>query len=132
MLLRDWAQGKPAAFDNIVTSPLTPAILAEVSMRAGATAEAAERRKHMHMHPTIRNVLNYRLGVCVPLALESYCNWGEEARRAFALLAARLAFGSSFHKARVISDMFGKLNITLVRAIARTILARNVVPSDFN
>ena len=70
---------------------------------------------------------------CVPLAVETYCNWGEEARGTFALLATRLAFGSSsFRKARVISDMFGRLNVTLVRAIARAILARNVVPTDFN
>ena len=53
-------------------------------------------------------------------------NWGEEARRTFILLAKRLAFGSSFHKARVIGEMYGRLSITL---IARTILARNV---DFN
>ena len=70
--------------------------------------------------------------MCVPLAVESYCNWDEEARRTFTLLAARLAFGSSFQNARVISDMFGRLNINLVRAIARAILARNVLPSDFN
>ena len=69
---------------------------------------------------------------CVPLAVETYCNWGEEARRTFTLLATRLAFGSSsFHKA-VISDMFGRLNITLVRAIARAILARNEIPTDIN
>ena len=36
------------------------------------------------------------------------------------------------HVARVINDMFGRLNITLVRAIARAILARNMVPADFN
>ena len=70
---------------------------------------------------------------CVPLAVETYCNWGEEARGTFALLATCLAFGSSsFRKARVISDMFGRLNITLVRAIARAILARTVIPSDFS
>ena len=70
---------------------------------------------------------------CVPLAVETYCNWGEEARRTFILLATRLAFGSSsFRKAKVISDMFGRLNLTLVRAIARTILARNEIPTDFN
>ena len=28
--------------------------------------------------------------------------------------------------------MFGRLNITLVRAISRAILATNVVPNDFN
>eukprot|EP00731_Ephydatia_muelleri_P021264 Em0013g991a len=45
-LVRDWAQGKPAALDITVTSPLTPAILAEASRWVGAAAEAAENRKH--------------------------------------------------------------------------------------
>ena len=129
VLVRDWAQGKPAAFDITVTSPLTPAILAEASRRVGAAAEAAENRKHTANDPKCAE-LGWR---CVPLAVETYCNWGEEARGTFALLATRLAFGSSsFRKARVISDMFGRLNITLVRAIARAILARTVIPSDFN
>ena len=124
VLLRDWAQDKPAAFDITVISPLTPAILADASVRVVAAAEAAERIKH-----TANDLKCAELGwVCVPLTVETYCNWGEEARR---ILATRLAFGSAFFKARVISDMFGRLNITLVRAIARAILARNVVPTDF-
>ena len=62
----------------------------------GAAAEAAERSRHTSNDPKCAE-----LGwVCVSLAIESYCNWGEEARRIFALLAARLAFGTSFHKAR--------------------------------
>eukprot|EP00731_Ephydatia_muelleri_P024059 Em0016g330a len=129
VLVRDWAQGKPAAFDITVTSPLTPAILAGASRRVGAAAEAAENRKHTANDPKCAE-LGWR---CVPLAVETYCNWGEEARRTFTLLATHLVFGSSsFCKARVISDMFGRLNITLVRAIARAILARNVIPTDFN
>ena len=130
-LVRDWAQGKPAAFafDITVTSPLTPAILADASRRVGAAAEAAENRKHTANDSKCAE-LGWR---CVPLAVETYCNWGEEARRSFTLLATCLVFGSSsFRKARVISDMFGRLNITLVRAIARAILARNVIPTDFN
>eukprot|EP00731_Ephydatia_muelleri_P003301 Em0001g3301a len=126
VLVRDWAQGKPAAFDITVPSPLTPAILAEASRRVGAAAEAAENRKHTANDPKCAE-LGWR---CVPLAVKAYCNWGEEARRT---LATRLAFGSSsFRKAKVISDMFGRLNITLVRAIARAILAKNVIPTDFN
>ena len=102
---------------------LTPAILAEASRRVGAAAEAAENRKHTANDPKCAE-LGWR---CLPLAVETYCNWGEEARGTFALLATRLAFGSSsIRKARVISDMFGRLNVTLVRAIARAILARNV------
>ena len=100
-----------------------------VCRRVGAAAEAAENRKHTANDPKCAE-LGWR---CVPLAVETYCNWGEEARRTFTLLATRLAFGSSsFRKARVISDMFGRLIITLVRAIARAILARNVIPTDFN
>eukprot|EP00731_Ephydatia_muelleri_P029685 Em0021g208a len=33
VLVRDWAQGKPAVFDIMATSPLSPAILAETSLR---------------------------------------------------------------------------------------------------
>ena len=67
VLVRDWAQGKPAAFD--IT--LTPAILAEASMRVGAAAKATERRKH-----TVNNPKCAELGwVCVPLAVETYFNW---------------------------------------------------------
>ena len=85
-----------------VTSPLTPAILAEASRRVVAAAEAAENRKHTTIDPKCAE-LGWR---CVPLAVETYCNW---ARRTFALLVTRLAFGSSsFCEARVISDMFGK------------------------
>ena len=96
VLVRDWAQGKPAAFDITVISPLTPAILADASVRVGAAAEAAERIKHTANDPKCAE-----LGwVCVPLAVETYCNWGEEAR---SILATHLAFGSAFFKARVIS-----------------------------
>ena len=51
VLVSDWAQGKPAAFDITVTSPLTPAILAEASRRVGAAAEVAENRKHTANDP---------------------------------------------------------------------------------
>ena len=50
VLVRDWAQGKPAVFDITVTS-LSPAILAETSQRVGAAAEAAERRKYAANNP---------------------------------------------------------------------------------
>ena len=55
VLVRDWAQGKPAAFDITVTSPLTPAILAEASRRVGAAAEASETES---TQPMTLNVLN--------------------------------------------------------------------------
>ena len=91
VLVMDWALGIPAAFD--ITSPLTPAILAESSLKVGA---AAERRKHTANDPKCAE-----LGwVCVLYI------WGEEARETFVLLVTPLAMGSSSsHKARVISDI---------------------------
>ena len=51
MLVRDWAQGRPAAFDITITSPLTPGILAKASVRVGTSAKAAEKRKHKRAIP---------------------------------------------------------------------------------
>ena len=56
VLVRDWAQGKPAAFDIMATSPLSPAILAETSPRVGAAAEAAGEK---NMQPMTLNVLSW-------------------------------------------------------------------------
>ena len=92
VLVRDWAQGKPAAFDIMATSPLSPAILAETSLRVEAAAEAAERRKHAANDPKCAE-----LGYGVPLAVEIYCNWGEEARQTFTVLATHLALGTAPH-----------------------------------
>ena len=98
VLVRDWALGKPAAFDITVTSPLNRTILAEACLRVGV---AAGRRKH-----AANDLMCAELGwVFVLLAVETCCNWGEEARRTFALLGTCLAFGSSFHKARVIGEV---------------------------
>ena len=74
--MKDWTQGKPTAFDITVTSPIIPAILAEASMRVGAADEAAERRNHKANDPKCAELGS----VCVSLAVETYCNWGEEAR----------------------------------------------------
>ena len=57
---------------------------------------------------------------CVPIAVETYYNWpwGREAKDTFSCLASRLAI-----KSKVISDPYGLLNLTFIRAIARAILA---------
>eukprot|EP00731_Ephydatia_muelleri_P036461 Em0259g4a len=84
VLVRDWAQGKPAAFDITVTSPLTPAILAEASRRVGAAAEAAENTAN---DPKCAE-LGWR---CVPLAVETYCNWVLAVANGVSVLVCLLA-----------------------------------------
>ncbi|KAL5499697.1 hypothetical protein EMCRGX_G011154 [Ephydatia muelleri] len=64
---------KPAAFDVTVTSPLTPATLHDAGNSTGVAAHKAECRKHSSNDPKCQE-----LGwVCVPLAVESYGNWGK-------------------------------------------------------
>ena len=59
--------------------------------------------------------------VCVPLAVESYGNWGKEAQNTFARLASILSI--SLH-CPILTEIYGRLNISLVRSVARAILSR--------
>ena len=93
VLVADWERGRPAAWDVTVASPLTPAVLNEAGMTAGAAAAASEQRKHIANDPKCQE-----LGwVCVPLAVETYGNWGRKAHTTFThlpTLACQLCFSA--------------------------------------
>ena len=79
ILVQGWDRGKPAAFDVTVTSPLTPVSLNNASASVGAAAYAAECRKH-----AANDTRCQELGwLCIPLAVETYGNWGKKARSVF-------------------------------------------------
>ena len=105
-----------AAFDVTVTSPLTPVSLQESSVTAGTAALLAEQRKHQANDPKC-DTLGWK---CIPLAVESYGNWGFEDRQAF----SRLSFGIGHQKSKLLLDIYGRLNVTLVRCNARALLSR--------
>ena len=118
-------RGKPAAFDVTVTSPFCPAILRESCRASGAASTVEETRKLLTNGPKCQE-----LGwVCLPLAVEIFCNWGKEAHLLFSRLASHLAITMSSPKPSVLADIYSRLNITLVRSIARAILAREFLPS---
>ena len=117
ILALDWDRGRHAAFDVTVTSSLSVSILPEVSMSVGAAALEAEVQKHRANDPKCSE-----LGlVCVPLAVETYGNWGKEAQATFFRLASCIATTSSCHKSQVLGEMYGRINFTLVQAISRVI-----------
>ena len=121
VLVEDWERGQPAALDITVTSPLTPVSLKDSSRIAGVAALSAETRKHAANDPKCRE-----LGwICIPMAVETYGNWGKEAQHMFSRLATYLAIHLSCPKSRVLA---GCLNICLVRAVARAILGRGLSP----
>ena len=87
ILVQNWEFGEPAALDFAVTSPLNPTTLNGASVTAGSAASAAEARKH-----ATNDAKCNRLGwVCIPLAVETYGCWGDEAIKCLDRLAARIA-----------------------------------------
>ena len=119
-LVNNWIGGLSAAFDVTVTSPLTPVSLCEASVTAGTAALLAEQRKHQASDPKC-DTLGWK---CIPFAVESYGNWGFEVRQALFHLASRLSFGIGHQKSKTLVEIYGKLNLTLVRCNARALLSR--------
>ncbi|KAL5474062.1 hypothetical protein EMCRGX_G028636 [Ephydatia muelleri] len=120
VLVLNWERGKHAALDITMTSSLIPSILTAASLSEGAAAEEVEVRKHRANDPKCSE-----LGwVCIPLAVETYGNWGREAQSTFSRLASHLAIITSSHKSKVLTELYSRLNFTLVWAVARVLLAR--------
>eukprot|EP00731_Ephydatia_muelleri_P009541 Em0005g127a len=85
---------------------LNPSTLNEASVMAGS---AAEIRKHIANDEKCS-----RLGwVCIPLSVETYGCWGEEAGDR---LATRIATRTGCPKSSAVSGLYGRLSIGLVRA----------------
>ncbi|KAL5466992.1 hypothetical protein EMCRGX_G031157 [Ephydatia muelleri] len=122
VLVHNWSLGKPAAFDFCVTSPLNSLILSEAGVSSGEAAQASEIRKH-----NSNDAKCVELGwVCIPLVVETYGAWGQEAVKTFAQLASRLAIACSKPKSVVINEIYGRLNTCLMRSISSAILTRIV------
>ena len=79
VLLPNWVCSKPAALDFTVASPLGSTHIVEAGTTAGSAALSAEERKHANNDQKCTE-LNW---VCVPMAVEVYGAWGEEAQRTF-------------------------------------------------
>ena len=100
-LTPDHDHSRTAAFDFCVTSPLNSLILSEAGVSSGVAAQASEIRKH-----NSNDAKCVELGwVCIPLVVETYGAWGQEAVKTFAQLASRLAIACSKPKSVVINEI---------------------------
>ena len=115
ILASNWLCGKPAAFDLSVTSPLNSSVLPEA---------AGQQQLLLSNKNTLANDAKWtELGwTCIPLVAESYGAWGNEAIQAFSWLASHLATRTNTPKSKVVSSLYGRLYMTLVRADARALL----------
>ena len=109
-----------AAYDITVTSPLNPSIIfiLEAGVSAGTAAKAAEVCKHSKYDVNCSE-LGWR---CTPLAVETYGAWGAEACNTFSFIASRIAIITNKPKLMILSNLYGKLGIILVRSNARAIM----------
>ena len=124
ILIAGWVRCTPATLDITITSPHCPAILGESCHQTGATVLATETRK-LHSNGPKCQELGWS---CIPLAVETYGKWGIEAQDTISRLASHLAIHQSSPKSSVVAEIYRRLNMTLVRSIARAILARELPP----
>ena len=61
---------------------------------------------------------------CVPLAVDSYGRWGEEAHSTFHTIASRLSVRTRVSFSAALTSMYNTLGVVLARQNARAILAR--------
>ena len=102
ILVHNLSSGKPAAFDLAVVSPLNSETLNKAGATGGSAAGNAEARKH-----TANDQKSRKLGwVCVPLAVETYGCWGEEAQCSVSRLAARLALQLQCRKSKATTTIY--------------------------
>ena len=124
ILVQGWDRGKPAAFDVTVTSLLTPISLNNASASVGAAAFASECRKHAANDTSRCQELGW---LCIALAVEMYGNWGKEAQSVFSRLTSLLSISQAIPKPIMLSEIYSRLNMSLVRSVARAIIGREAV-----
>ncbi|KAL5481702.1 hypothetical protein EMCRGX_G021929 [Ephydatia muelleri] len=89
-------------------------------MYSGAAANGAELRK-LNANSTKCTELGW---TCIPMAVETFGHWGKEAQSVLSMLASHLSISLSQPRAAVVADIYGRLNIILVRSVSRAILSR--------
>ena len=82
----------------------------------------AENRKH-----AANDTRCQELGwTSIPLAVETYRNWGKEAQSVCSHLASLLAVSQSSPKPMMVAEIYGHLNLSLVMSVARAIIGREL------
>ena len=118
-----WRNGVPAAWDFAVTSGLRTDLLAASAASPSAATERYEEFKRQDLD-TERQCAAQGL-TFIPMVVEAHGGgWGREARRAFAILAKRVADATGEEAAIVADRHAQRLSVSLHRENARAVLRR--------
>ena len=114
ILVPNWELEQPAAVDLSITSPLCHENIQVACVMTGSATLRAEKRKHNTNEEKCRE-----LGwVSIPLVVESYGCWGTETQCFFSRLSGRLASRLNQPKSITTNQMYGRLNLNLIRAVS--------------
>ena len=88
-------------------------------MIPGSTAEKGERDKHLKND----SPCNERGWSCIPLVVETYGGWGQEAVSMFARLSKLLSLRQRQSCSAALNELYCHLSVVLMRQNARALLA---------
>jgi len=118
--LTNWHEGRTAAFDVTVVSPVCPTYVARAALVTGHAARLAEERKDSKAF-----ALCAEQGlVFLPLAVEVFGGWGEIARESFRTLAEFAANRSGKTSAEEYKYFLQRMSIALQRDNAHMVQSR--------
>ena len=119
-----WTQGKPAALDVSVISPLQRLTLETSSMSKGHALSVGEYHKHSAHSDACREV-----GVSfVPLLVETISGWSEMASQTITSIGCLLGQCLRSNSEDTIHHLFQCLSISLWRGNSTMWLARSTTP----
>ena len=91
----------------------------EASMIPGSTAEKGERDKHLKND----GPSNERGWSCIPLVVEVYGEWGQEAISMFAHFSKLLSLRQRQSRSAALNELYCHLSVVLMRQNAQVLLA---------
>ena len=118
--LPSWANGRGAALDVTVTSPLQSALLLKAASQAGSALSAAYDRKNRQSWEACNQA-----GIeFVALPVETLGGWHVNATKVLTKLGRQLARHTGREDGEVLNHLFQRLSVLLMRGNAALILSR--------
>jgi hypothetical protein len=126
VLLPDWNGAVSAALDFTVVSPLTldnisGAVVA--GHRAELAVTSAEQAKHEKYDEKCKDLS----WTCIPMAVDTYGVWGNEAREMFGQVGEQLSSQLNMSRSAAVSFIYNVLGVALARKNANALLAKSPV-----
>ena len=124
--IRRWSNGRDAAIDVTVTSPLAASNVESAAAEAGASLDKAVQRKLRDTEEAVRQ----EGLVFLPFAVETLGGLHAGAVTQVKQIAAALARSKGLEESEATSQLFGKVSLTLMRCNAMMLSSRQQ-DSDF-